>query len=166
MKLLLFAMIPAAACGGHAWAPPRANDAAAYRDVALQISGAVDRHLANGTTAAASSSSCRAEHGRYETEVRPLLDRMSAASGRMDSWMRCTDAGPAEMENVCESMRAELDRHAFDACRSSDAALNLAELNRHRERMAEWARQEAEDASAMMTLESCAALTACGSCGH
>ena len=167
MRTFLLVMIWAAACGGgHQWDQVATSDAVVYRDLALQIGGALERHLANGTNAPASASSCRSEHGRYEGEVRPLLDRMSAASGRMDSWMRCTAAGPAEMEEGCQSMRAELDRHALAACSSSDATANIAELNRHHDAMAGWTRLEAEDASAMIDIENCATVISCGSCRH
>lgn len=78
MKLFPFATIPAAKWLATPGRRP-ANDAAVYRDVALQIAGALDGDLCNETNAAASASSCRAEHARDDTEVRPLLRCMSAA---------------------------------------------------------------------------------------
>jgi hypothetical protein len=165
VKILVPVILSACACGGgHEWAPIQTSDAAAYRDLALRISDAAGRHRANDTNIA-DASSCRSEHSRYDAEVRPLLDRMSAMSGKMDSWMRCTGAGLAEMEEGCQSMRAELDRHALAGC-STNSLVNLGEVNRHYVVMADWAQREADDASRMMGTESCANMISCGSCGH
>ena len=75
---------------------------------------------------------CRTAHDQYDSSVRPQLSQMAATSKGMDAFMD-THAGDMVSDVSCavDSMMDELDRHAAQACSSTDTSVNRAEVDRH-----------------------------------
>lgn len=132
-------------CGMGAAAP----DVAAYQQSVSELQAAVATHQ---TDAAATSTSqdCLAEHQRYDGMIRPHLQQMTKQSGGMDTCLQAMGhAGPFNMNSMCGSMQAELDRHATAAC-AGDAAANHAEAAHHCQLMRDWLAQQQTRTDSMM----------------
>ena len=137
--------IAAIACGDTRAAP----NAAEFARVASSISETADAHRTAIATVA-SVAACQAERDRYATQMGPLIDRLQAMSGSMDSCMaEMGHSNAASMVQTCASMRAEFDRHESDICASSDMNANAANTSLHANRMMTWASTASSEAGEM-----------------
>lgn len=126
----------------------RMPDVAAYQKLAADVSVAVEKHA--GNTRTLGPQDCPAEMGRYEADVRPLLERMTDMSVEMDAHMRDMGrSGFADMQAGCRAMTAELDDHLAAACAAGDIQ---AETTRHASAMAGMLGHEMDDAVSMQEM--------------
>jgi hypothetical protein len=128
-------------CGGGSHGAGEA-DVRAYSELAQQISSAASTY---GSAAAATSDvpSCQSGHAAYDAQVRPMVDRMRAMSGGMDSQMGMMGhTADGDMTCSSDAMLAELDRHHAVACTSTDMTEDHAEAGRHATAIEMWAEHQ------------------------
>lgn len=145
---VLFAALAVSACSSSMSGP----DVAEYQRTASSISSAATAHR-SAMAAVGTLADCNAERDRYRGQMMPMIDRMQAMSGDMDSCMHSMGhTGYASMVDACASMRGELDRHMTAACASSTMSDNAAEAAMHEGRMTGWANTESGQAMQMQNM--------------
>jgi hypothetical protein len=133
-----------AACGGSS---PTASDgvsseaqtaAQGYQAAGADMSTTIAQYQSAAATTT-DATACQAAETTYQAEMGPLIDRMTAVSSAMDQHMSdATRPGDADMGCVAAAMKAELARHAADACTLPDVAADQAEAAQHAATMAGW----------------------------
>lgn len=106
---------------------------ATYQTLVVDVQTASEAYLREMTTGnVAAIADCQLTHDNYDGLVRPWLGKMVEMSGGMDGHMMTHGGhGSADIGCVTGSMLHELNQHNESACRSPDAATNLAEVERH-----------------------------------
>ena len=129
------------ACGSSHMNTNGSADAQALDSTAQSISNAANAYRTSSASMP-DVAACAASENAYQTQVRPLVQRMHALAGAMDDRMSSMmgQTGSADMTCATDAMAAELDRHHAVACASpSDMLPNQAEADRHARWMIAWA---------------------------
>jgi hypothetical protein len=130
--LLVAVVLFGAACASNSSSPASGSspDVAAYQQLTADLSTQVASY--RQTSAAATDvAQCTAAQDLYDSQVRPMVERLSQLSSQTDDFIK-SSGDLMDSDMLCGStvMQNELDNHRAVACAGSMAA-NHAEAIRH-----------------------------------